>query len=102
MKRLLLLCVCGGLFTSAAMAADPYERWLTKQSQLGVEVELISVASDKSKQSQRGLEIELIRVASEKPLIATEETDAEVASILKELEAIEEEISDTEKSEDSS
>jgi|GEM_PF-3499875 len=82
MKRLLLVCVCGGFFTSAAMAADPYEKWLTKQS-------------------QRGLEIELIRVASEKPLIATQETDAEVANILKELEAIEEETSDSEKVEDS-
>jgi len=83
MKRLLLVCVCGGLLTSAAMAADPNNNWLAKQS-------------------QRGIEIELIRVASEKPLVATEETDAKVASILKELEAIEEETSNTEKSEDSS
>lgn len=83
MKRLLLLCVCGGFLTSAAMAADPYERWLTKQS-------------------QRGIEIEIIRVASEKPLVATESADAEVASILKELEAIEEEASNSEKSEDTS
>jgi len=77
------MCVCGGFFTSAAMAADPYETWLTKQN-------------------QRGMEIELIRVASEKPLVTTEETDVEVASILKELEAIEEETSAIEKSEDSS
>jgi hypothetical protein len=83
MKRLLFVCVCGGFFTSAAMAADPYETYLTQQS-------------------ARGMEIELIRVASEKPLVTTEETDAEVASILKELEAIEEETSAIEKSEDSS
>jgi len=83
MKRLLLVCVCGGLFSSAAMAADPYEKWLTMQN-------------------QRGTEIEIIRVASKKPLVATEETDAEVASILKELEALEEENSVQEKSEDSS
>ena len=83
MKRLLLVCVCGGLFSAAAMAADPYEKWLTMQS-------------------LRGTEIELIRVASEKPLVATEETDAEVASILKEVEALEEEISDHEKIEDPS
>jgi len=83
MKILLLVCVCGGFFTSAAMAADPYEEWLTLQN-------------------FRGTEIEIIRVASQKPLVTTEETDAEVASILKELEAIEEETSAIEKSEDSS
>ena len=77
MKKLLLLCVCVGLYSSAAMAADPYEEWLTIQS-------------------QRGTEIELIRVASEKPLVATEETDEEVASILEEAEALEEDVSDYE------
>ena len=83
MKKLLLICLCGGFFSSAAMAGDPYEDWLTMQN-------------------FRGMEIEIIRVASEKPLVATEETDAEVASILEEVEAIDEETSDTEKSEDSS
>ena len=83
MYKLVLVCVCCILFSSAAMAADPYERWLTVQN-------------------QRGMEIEIIRVASDKPLVATEEKDAEVASILKELEAIEEETSDIEDSEDSS
>ena len=83
MKRLLLVCVCGGLFTSAAMAADPYSEWLTDQK-------------------FRGTNIEVIRVANEKPMVTTEETDAEVASILKELEAIDEETSAAEKSEDSS
>lgn len=83
MKRLLLICVSGGFFASAAMAADPYEQWLTKQN-------------------QRGTEIELIRVASEKPLVATEETDQEVASILEEIEALEEEVSDYEDVKDSS
>lgn len=82
MKRLLLVCVCGGFLSAAAVAADPYEEWLTKQI-------------------QRGTEIELIRVASEKPLVATEESDAEVASILNEVEAIEDEISDDESIEDS-
>lgn len=72
MKRLFLVCLCGGFFSSAALAADPYGEWLTLQS-------------------QRGTEIELIRVASEKPLVATDESDAEVASILEEVEAIEEE-----------
>ena len=83
MYRLVLVCVCSILFSSAAIAADPYERWLTVQN-------------------QRGMEIEIIRVASDKPLVASEETDAEVASILKELETIEEETSDIEDSEDSS
>ena len=83
MKRLLFVCVCGGFFTSAAMAADPYNEWLTEQQ-------------------FRGTKIEVIRVANEKPMVTTEETDAEVASILKELEAIEEETSAVEKSEDSS
>jgi hypothetical protein len=83
MNRLLLVYVCCGVFSSAAMAENVYERWLTLEE-------------------FRGTEIELIRVASEKPLVTTEETDAEVASILKELEAIEEETSAIEKSEDSS
>ena len=83
MKRLLFVCVFCGIFSSVAMAQDPYEKWLTMQS-------------------FRGTEIELIRVASEKPLVATEETDAEVASILEEVEALEEEISDNEKIENSS
>jgi len=81
MKRLLLLCVCGGFFSAAAMAADPYENWLTAQQ-------------------QRGVEIELIRVASEKPLIAGEETDPEVADILDEVEAIEDEAVDQENIDD--
>ena len=86
MKRLLLGCICGGLYSASALAAEPYENWLKIQS-------------------QRGVEIELIRVASEKPLVATEETDPEVAAILKEveeIEAIEEEASDLEKIEESS
>lgn len=78
MKRLLLAFVCGSFLSAAAMAADPYEKWLTLQQ-------------------QRGMVIENIRVASEKTLVTTKETDAEVASILEELEAIEEESSDTEK-----
>jgi len=82
MKRLLLVCVCGGFASSAAMAADPYEKWLTIQS-------------------QRGTEIEMIRVASKKPLVTTEEIDTEVASILKEVEALEEEDSDHESVDDS-
>ena len=83
MKRLFLVCICGGILSSTAMAADQYEEYLTMQS-------------------QRGAEIELIRVASEKPLVATEETDAEVAGILEEAEAIEAESSDHEDIEDSS
>ena len=83
MKRLLLVCACGGFLSSAALAADPYEKWLNTQI-------------------QRGTQIELIRVASEKPMIATEETDAEVASILEELEALEDDFSDHENTADSS
>ena len=83
MKRLLLMCICGGLFSASAIAAEPYENWLKTQS-------------------QRGVEIELIRVASEKPLVATEETDPEVAAILEEVEAIEEEAADLETIEESS
>ena len=82
MKRLLLLCMCGGFCSTAAFAADPYEEWLTTQS-------------------HRGTEIELIRVASEKPLVATEETDEEVASILEEVEALEGDASDDKEDEDS-
>ncbi len=77
MKRLILTFVCGVFSSAAAMADDPYEKWLTLEQ-------------------QRGMEIEMIRVASEKPLVETKETDAEVASILEELEAIEEEDSATE------
>lgn len=81
MKRLLFMCVCGSFLSSAAIAADPYEKWLAIQS-------------------QRGTEIELIRVASEKPLVDTEESDAEVASILDEVEALENDIDEPEKLED--
>ena len=83
MKKLLLVCTASGILSTAAMAADPYETWLTVQS-------------------QRGTEIELIRVASEKPLVANEESDAEVASILEELEALEDESNDHEVTKDSS
>lgn len=83
MKKLLLVCVCGGFYSAAAAAADPYENWLMAQQ-------------------QRGVEIELIRVASEKPLLATEETDPEVADILDEVEAIEEAASEQEGAEESS
>lgn len=83
MKRLVLMCVYGVLVSSAAMAADPYEEWLTKQA-------------------QRGTEIEFIRVANEKPLVATEETDQEVASILEEVEVLEQEGSDQDDIEESS
>ena len=77
MKRLLLMCLCGGLLSAAAASAEPYENWLAQQA-------------------QRGTEIELIRVASDKPLVETEETDPEVADILEEVEAIDEEASDQE------
>ena len=83
MKKLLAVCVCGGFLSSAAMAQDPYEQWLTAQK-------------------LRGAQIEEIRVANEKPLVATEETDAEVASILEEVQALEEESSDHDETEDSS
>lgn len=83
MKRLLLVCIGAGFCSSAALAADPYEAYLTQQN-------------------QRGTEIELIRVASEKPLVESEETDAEVARILEEAEAIEEETNDHEDVEESS
>ncbi|MDJ0710911.1 MAG: hypothetical protein QNJ14_10990 [Woeseiaceae bacterium] len=83
MKKLLLICVCGGFLPLAALAADPYEVYLTKQS-------------------QRGTEIELIRVASEKPLVEAVETDAEVAKILEEVEALEAEASDHEDTEEAS
>lgn len=81
MKKLLFMCVCGGFLSSAAIAADPYEKWLAIQS-------------------QRGTEIELIRVASEKPLVDTEESDTEVASILDEVDALESDIDEQEKLED--
>jgi len=81
MKKLLLMLVFGGFCSSAAIAADPYEDWLTKQN-------------------QRGTEIEYIRVASEKPLLATAESDQDVASILDEVEAIEQDVSDHEEAEE--
>lgn len=83
MKKMFLLCICGGLYSTPALAADPYEGWLTEQH-------------------HRGTEIELIRVANEKPLVATEETDEEVASILEEVEALEAEVTDQEDVEDPS
>ena len=81
MKKRLLALTCCGFLSATAMAADPYETWLTLQQ-------------------QRGTEIELIRVANEKPLLAVEETDSEVASILEELEAIEEDGNESEASDD--
>lgn len=83
MKKLLLALTCYGFLSAAAMAADPYETWLTLQQ-------------------QRGTKIETIRVANEKPLLATEETDVEVAGILEELEAIEEESGDSVAGDDAS
>lgn len=83
MKRLILVCFCGGIFPAEAMAADPHKEWLTMHS-------------------NRGTEIEIIRVASEKPLIATEETDVEVAGILEEVEALDEALSDCEDIDESS
>ena len=83
MKRVLLVCVCSGLMSAGALAADPYEVYLTQQK-------------------QRGTEIEMIRVASEKTLVETDETDAEVAKILEEVEALEAEASDFEEAEEAS
>lgn len=82
MTKLLLVFVLSSVYSLVAVAADPYEQWLTMQS-------------------QRGTEIELIRVANEKPLLASEETDQEVASILEEVEALEKDISDYEEVEES-
>ena len=81
MKRLVLMFVVGSVCSAVAIAADPYEDWLTKQN-------------------QRGTEIEYIRVASEKPLLATEEADQEVASILEEVEIIEEDVIDSAEAEE--
>ena len=75
MRKLLLLSVCGGFISTSAVAADPYEAWLTDQH-------------------NRGTEIELIRVANEKAPVATKETDEEVAKILEEVEAIDAEVGD--------
>ena len=83
MRRLLMICVCSGLFAAPAMAADPYETYLTQQQ-------------------ERGVEIEMIRVANEKPLVESEVADEEVANILEEAEALEEDVSYHEDAEDSS
>jgi hypothetical protein len=82
MKRLLLMIVLGSFCSVAAIAADPYEDWLTKQN-------------------QRGTEIEFIRVANQKPLVATQEADQEVARILDEVETIEKDSNDHEEVEES-
>ena len=83
MKKLLLACVCCGLFSSAAMAAEPYDRVLTKLQ-------------------QRGVQIEIIRVANEKPVLASEETDEEVANIREELDALEEDLVEEDELEETS
>ena len=83
MKKLLIVSVCGGLVSTAALAADPYEEYLTRQK-------------------QRGVEIEQIRVASEKPLVAAEESDADVAKILQEVEELEADASDSTDNDDNS
>jgi len=70
MKKLFIACMCCGLLASAAMAAEPYDRILTKLE-------------------QRGVQIEIIRVANEKSVVDVEETDEEVADILAELDALE-------------
>jgi hypothetical protein len=82
MKRLVLMIVVGSVCSAAAIAADPYEDWLTNQN-------------------QRGTEIEYIRVATEKPLLAVEEADQEVASILDEVATIEEDVGEYEEIEES-
>lgn len=81
MKKRVLMCLCGGCLAAAAMAADPYEGWLTAQQ-------------------QRGTEIEFIRVANDKQLLPGVESDQEVAAILEALEALEENDSDREDDKD--
>lgn len=78
--RKLLVCVCGGLLSSAALAEIPVNTWLERLA-------------------DRGVEIEHIRVASEKPKVVIEEADAEIDSILQEAEQLESETQSDEEAE---
>lgn len=79
----LLVCICFGTFSSAAMADVSANQWLERLD-------------------DRGVEIELIRVASEKPLVDVKEDDADVDNILKEAAALENDASASDSSEDPS
>ena len=83
MKKLLMVCLAGGLMSSAAFAD-----------------ELVETVPSKDK--DRRAVIEMIRVTSEKEVVEIEETDADVKDILDELDALEEDVAESDATEGSS
>ena len=69
--RKILICICAGLFSTAAFAEMPVNSWLDRVD-------------------DRGAQIEFIRVTSERTLVAAPETDPDIERILMEVEALEE------------
>ena len=69
--RKILICICAGLFSTAAFADMTLNKWLERAE-------------------YRGAQIEFIRVTSERTPVAEPETDPDIERILMEVEALEE------------